>query len=228
MQTWITQCQVLYWRIFIRKVKVCTNGTRVIVHESVYDEFVLRVTRRTELLVIGDSADMETQLGALISEKHMNKVLGYIDAAKTAGARLVCGGDRVVSDVLAKGFFVKPTVFADCTDDMLNVIDEIFGLVMSILSFSDEEEVVTRASSTKFVIASGIFTLTFPRAHRVIAKLQAGICWINTWGASPVEMPVGGFKQSGIGCENGIETLNYFTQVKSVYVELGDVGCLYE
>lgn len=110
---------------------------------------------------------------------------------------------------------------------MPNVKEEIFGPVMSILRFSDEEEVIRRANDTEYGLAAGVFSTNFSRAHRVIARLQAGICWINTWGASPAEMPVGGYKQSGIGRENGIETLNHYTQVKSVYVELGDVECPY-
>ena len=212
---------------FFSQGEVCTNGTRVFVHDSIYDEFVSRVAKRTESMIIGDPANIETQVGALISKQHMDKVLGYIDAAKAAGARLVCGGERVTDQGLENGNFVKPTVFADCTDDMPNVIDEIFGPVMSILRFSDEAEVIDRANNTEFGLAAGVFTMNFSRAHRMIAELQAGICWINTWGASPAEMPVGGYKQSGIGRENGIETLNNYTQVKSVFIELGDVDCPY-
>ncbi|BBB30268.1 betaine-aldehyde dehydrogenase [Neptunomonas japonica] len=212
---------------FYTQGEVCTNGTRVFVHDSIYDEFVSKVVERTERMIIGDPTDLNTQVGALISEEHMHKVLGCIDAAKVAGARLACGGERVVEGDLAKGYFVKPTVFADCTDDMPNVKDEIFGPVMSILRFSDEDEVIRRANDTEYGLAGGVFSTSFARAHRVIARLQAGICWINTWGASPAEMPVGGYKQSGIGRENGIETLNHYTQIKSVYVELGDVDCPY-
>ncbi len=213
---------------FYTQGEVCTNGTRVFVQDSIYDAFVSKVVERIERMIIGDPTDLNTQVGALISEEHMHKVLGFIDAAKAAGARLVCGGERVVEGGLAKGYFVKPTVFADCTDDMPNVKEEIFGPVMSILRFSDEEEVIRRANDTEYGLAAGVFSTNFARAHRVIARLQAGICWINTWGASPAEMPVGGYKQSGIGRENGIETLNHYTQIKSVYVELGDVDCPYK
>ncbi|MBN0987850.1 betaine-aldehyde dehydrogenase [Amphritea pacifica] len=213
---------------FYTQGEVCTNGTRVFVHDSIYDEFVSKVAERTERMIIGDPTDLNTQVGALISAKHMEKVLGFIDAAKKAGARLVCGGERAVENGLDKGCFVKPTVFADCTDEMPNVQEEIFGPVMSILRFSDEEEVIQRANTTEYGLAAGVFSTNFSRAHRVIARLQAGICWINTWGASPAEMPVGGYKQSGIGRENGIETLNHYTQIKSVFVELGDIECPYQ
>ncbi|WP_370278341.1 betaine-aldehyde dehydrogenase [Pontibacterium sp.] len=212
---------------FYTQGEVCTNGTRVFVHDSVYDEFVAQVKERTNRLIIGDPSDLNTQIGALISSKHMDKVLGYIEAAKKAGARLVSGGERATENGLDKGNFVKPTVFADCTDDMPNVKDEIFGPVMSILRFSDEEEVIRRANDTEYGLAAGLFTTDFSRAHRVIARMEAGICWINAWGSSPAEMPVGGYKQSGIGRENGVETLKHYTQTKSVYIELGDLECPY-
>ncbi|EPJ43092.1 MAG: betaine aldehyde dehydrogenase [Osedax symbiont Rs2] len=212
---------------FYTQGEVCTNGTRVFVHSSIYDEFVDKIKARTQKMIVGDPTDANTQVGALISKAHMHKVLGYIDAAKAAGARLVCGGEQVITEGLDKGNFVRPTVFADCTDTMPNVTDEIFGPVMSILKFDTEEEVLARANNTEFGLAAGIFTQDFSRAHRVIAKLQAGICWINTWGSSPAQMPVGGYKQSGIGRENGLATLNAYSQVKSVYIELGDVECPY-
>ncbi|MFT6914633.1 MAG: betaine-aldehyde dehydrogenase [Motiliproteus sp.] len=213
---------------FYTQGEICTNGTRVFVHDSLYDEFIARVAARTQRMIIGDPTDLNTQVGALISKPHMELVLGYIEAAKAAGARLVCGGERATIKGLENGNFVKPTIFADCTDEMPNVTDEIFGPVMSILRFSDEAEVIRRANNTDYGLAAGLFSTNFARAHRVINKLQAGICWINTWGASPAEMPVGGYKQSGIGRENGMETLNHYTQIKSVFVELGDVDCPYQ
>ncbi len=208
---------------FYTQGEVCTNGTRVFVHDSIYEEFLTELKQRTEQMIIGDPTQPETQVGALISKQHMQKVLGYIQAAKDAGARVVCGGEQATENGLDKGAFVKPTVFADCTDDMPNVTDEIFGPVMSVLKFSDEEEVIQRANNTRYGLAAGVFTKDISRAHRVINRLQAGICWINTWGASPAEMPVGGYKESGIGRENGVETLKHYTQVKSVLVELGEL-----
>ena len=212
---------------FYTQGEVCTHGTRVFVHESIYDAFLEQLAERTAKLVIGNPQDPETQIGALISEEHLHKVLGFIEAGKNAGAQLVCGGQRVTENGLDKGYFVAPTVFADCSDDMPQVREEIFGPVMSVLKFSSEEEVIRRANDTDYGLAAGLFTRDFSRAHRVIAKLQAGICWINTWGASPAEMPVGGYKQSGVGRENGIETLAHYTQTKSVFVELGDVESPY-
>ncbi|MDO6682446.1 MULTISPECIES: betaine-aldehyde dehydrogenase [unclassified Oceanobacter] len=212
---------------FYTQGEVCTNGTRVFVHDAIYDAFLSQLQERTARLTMGDPSDPATQVGALISIDHMHKVLGYIDAAKEAGARLVIGGERAMTGDCAKGAFVQPTVFADCHDDMPNVKDEIFGPVMSVLRFSDEAEVIRRANATDFGLAAGVFTRDFSRAHRVIAAMEAGICWINSWGASPAEMPVGGYKLSGIGRENGVETLNHYTQTKSVFIELGDVESPY-
>ncbi|MGV2988173.1 betaine-aldehyde dehydrogenase [Vibrio sp. E150_011] len=213
---------------FYTQGEVCTNGTRVFVHDSIYDAFIEQLTRRTSKLVVGDPSDMSTQVGALISADHLEKVMGFIEAGKASGARLICGGQREVNNGLDKGYFVQPTIFADCTDEMPQVKDEIFGPVMSVLRFSDEDEVIRRANDTQYGLAAGLFTQNLSRAHRVIAQIEAGICWVNTWGGSPAEMPVGGYKQSGIGRENGLETLNHYTQNKSVMIELGDLECPYE
>lgn len=208
---------------FYTQGEVCTNGTRVFVHENLYDAFCQELKRRTEAMIIGDPLNPDTQVGALISERHLNKVLGYIESAQSDGATLLCGGERATGNGLDKGFFVKPTVFVDCHENMSIVCDEIFGPVMSVMTFSDEASVIRAANQTELGLAAGVFTRDISRAHRVITQLEAGICWINTWGASPAEMPVGGYKQSGIGRENGIQTLYAYTQTKSVYVQLDEL-----
>lgn len=212
---------------FYTQGEVCTNGTRVFVHEDMLEAFNAELKQRTEAMIIGDPMDMNTQVGSLINQGHMEKVLGYIKAAQDAGATLLCGGERYTDNGCENGAFVKPTVFTDCTDDMPQVREEIFGPVMSVLSFKDEDEAIRRANDTKYGLAAGVFTKDVSRAHRVIKQLEAGICWINTWGASPAEMPVGGYKESGIGRENGIETLHAYTQVKSVLVSLTDIPSPY-
>lgn len=166
--------------------------------------------------------NMETQIGALISKQHLSKVLEAIESAKQSGATLLTGGYQVTDNGLDKGNFVAPTVFTNCQDDMSHVRGEIFGPVMSVLKFSDEDQVISRANNTDYGLAAGVFTQNLSRAHRVIHQLEAGICWVNTWGDSPAEMPVGGYKHSGIGRENGPETLRHYTQTKSVLIELGD------
>lgn len=212
---------------FYTQGEVCTNGTRVFVHESLYDEFISQLKVRTEKLIIGDPMDMETQVGALISKAHLAKVLEAIEQAKQSGATLLTGGYQVTDKGLENGNFVVPTVFVNCEDDMPHVQQEIFGPVMSVLKFTDEDEVIRRANDTKYGLAAGIFTQNLSRAHRVIHQMQAGICWVNTWGDSPAEMPVGGYKHSGIGRENGPETLLHYTQTKSILIELGDFASPY-
>lgn len=206
---------------FYTQGEVCTHGTRVFVHQSIYDDFVAQLKTRTEKLVVGDPMDLETQIGALISKEHLSKVLSAIDIAKASGATLLTGGYQVTENGLENGNFVVPTVFVDCDDSMSHVQNEIFGPVMSVLKFSDEDEVIARANDTDYGLAAGLFTQDLSRAHRVIHQMQAGICWVNTWGDSPAEMPVGGYKHSGIGRENGPETLRSYTQTKSVLIELG-------
>jgi betaine-aldehyde dehydrogenase len=137
------------------------------------------------------------------------------------------GGDRATEGELGKGSYVLPTVFSDCTDQMAIVQEEIFGPVMSILSYETEEEVIRRANDTTFGLAAGVVTQDISRAHRIIHQIEAGICWINTWGESPAEMPVGGYKQSGVGRENGLTTLGHYTRIKSIQVELGDYQSIF-
>ena len=176
---------------------------------------------------IGDPMHPDTQVGALISRQHMEKVLGYIARGRAEGARLLVGGTRVTDGDLANGAFVAPAVFDACRDDMSIVREEIFGPVMSVLEFEHEDEVVERANATDFGLSAGVFTNDLTRAHRVIARLQAGTCWINHYNVTPVELPFGGYKQSGLGRENGKAALEHYTQLKSVYVAMGDVDSPY-
>ncbi len=212
---------------FYTQGEVCTNGTRVFVERPLVAAFLDRVVERTRRLRIGDPMAPETEIGALISAAHRDRVLSYIEAGKRGGARLLCGGGRPADPALAGGFFVEPTIFADCTDEMAIVREEIFGPVMAVLAFDSEAEVVRRANDTSFGLAAGVFTRDLARAHRVVAALEAGVCWINNYNVTPIEIPFGGNKQSGIGRENGLAAIEHYTQLKSVYVELGDVACPY-
>ena len=207
--------------------EVCSNGTRVFVHRNIKAAFLERLKQRAGAMRIGDPLDPHTQVGALISQEHMEKVLRFIARGKAEGARIVVGGQRVTTGDLANGFFVAPTVFDGCHDDMVIVRDEIFGPVMSILEFEDEAEVIARANATEFGLAAGVFTSDLTRAHRVIARLQAGTCWINHYNITPVELPFGGVKMSGLGRENGRAAIEHYSQLKSVYVALGDVDAPY-
>jgi betaine-aldehyde dehydrogenase len=207
--------------------EVCSNGTRVFVHKAIHDKFVEALRARVAAMRIGDPLNPATQVGALISAEHMEKVLGYIARGRAQGARLLCGGARVASGALARGFFVAPTVFDGCHDDMDIVRQEIFGPVMAVLQFSDEAEVIARANDSEFGLAAAVFTRDLARAHRVIAQLQAGTCWINHYNITPIELPFGGVKLSGLGRENGRAALEHYTQLKSVYVALRDIDAPY-
>jgi betaine-aldehyde dehydrogenase len=207
--------------------EVCSNGTRVFVHRSIKDAFIERLRARVGAMRVGDPLDPATQVGALISEAHMEKVLGYIAHGRNEGARLIAGGNRVTTGDLANGFFVAPTVFDGCHDDMRIVREEIFGPVMTVLDFETEEEVIARANDTEFGLAAGVFTRDLTRGHRVIARLEAGTCWINHYNVTPIELPFGGFKRSGLGRENGRAALEHYTQLKSVYVAMRDVESPY-
>ncbi len=212
---------------FYTQGEVCTNCTRVFVQRGLADRFLARLQERTALLRVGNPMDPATEVGALISAAHTTKVMDYIASGVAEGARLVHGGARVQVPGLDGGNFVAPTILAECRDDMRVVREEIFGPVLSMLVFDDEDEVVRRANASRFGLAAGVFTRDLTRAHRVAAKLKAGICWINNYNVTPIEMPFGGVGESGIGSENSMAALDHYTQLKTVYVELGEVACGY-
>ncbi|RMW00950.1 betaine-aldehyde dehydrogenase [Pseudomonas caricapapayae] len=206
---------------FYSSGQVCTNGTRVFIPAGMKEAFEEKIVERVSRIRVGDPQDEETNFGPMVSFQHMESVLEYIAKGKVEGAHLLCGGERLDTGKLAKGAYVAPTVFTDCRDDMTIVREEIFGPVMSILTYQNEEEVIRRANDTEYGLAAGVVTENLATAHRVIHQLEAGICWINSWGESPAQMPVGGYKQSGVGRENGIVSLAQYTRLKSVQVELG-------
>lgn len=212
---------------FFTQGEVCSNGTRVFVEEDIYDNFLEQLLPRVEAIRLGNPMDPRTHMGALISAQHLEKVRYYVDYGKKEGAKLLTGGERPdfhgADSALSKGFFLKPAVFGDCADHMKIVNEEIFGPVMTVLPFHDEEEAIRRANASDFGLAAGVFTRDLARGHRVVARLDAGTCWINTYNVTPVEIPFGGVKHSGLGRENGLEALEHYTRVKSVYVEMGEL-----
>ena len=207
---------------FFSSGQVCTNGTRVFIPQRLKAAFEQAVVERVKRIRMGDPQHTDTNFGPLVSFPHMEKVLSYIESGKQQGAKVLIGGERATTGLLAQGAYVQPTVFTDCHDDMKIVQEEIFGPVMSILTYDTIEEAIQRANNTNFGLAAGVVTQNISQAHQIIHQLEAGICWINTWGESPAEMPVGGYKESGVGRENGISTLNHYTRTKSIQVELGD------
>lgn len=207
--------------------EVCSNGTRVFVHRAVMKPFLQKLKARTEAMIVGDPLDPATQVGALISAAHLEKVLGYVARGQAEGAKLLTGGERVSHGPLAKGNFMRPAVFTGCQDAMEIVREEIFGPVMAVLEFDSEDEVVARANATEFGLSAGVFTNDLTRAHRVVAALEAGTCWINTYNITPIELPFGGVKLSGLGRENGLVAIEHFTQLKSTYVAMEPIDAPY-
>jgi betaine-aldehyde dehydrogenase len=207
--------------------QICTNGTRVFVHRSIHDQLVARLAERVAQIRIGDPMDPANNMGPLVSAAQRDKVQGFIRAGQAEGATLVCGGGTPKVAGMEGGFWIEPTVFTNVRGDMTIAREEIFGPVASILIFDDEDEVIGRANDTSFGLASAVFTDNLARAHRVAARLQVGRAWINCYNVSPVEVPFGGVKDSGIGRECAMAALDHFTQIKSIVVETGPVACVF-
>ena len=199
--------------------QVCSNGTRVFVHERVRDQFAEKLVARTEAMVIGDPFDMSSQMGPLVSKEHFKKVSAYYEAAPSQGECLYDGGFPKIQG-FEGGNWVGPAIYAPKDDNQPIAREEIFGPLLSLFTFSDEDEVITRANDTVFGLAAGVYTNDLSRGHRMMSRLKAGSCWINTFNVTPVEMPFGGHKQSGLGMENGKWALDGYSQVKSVHVAM--------
>ncbi len=203
--------------------QVCSNGTRVFVQRGVYDDFLEGVAERVAALKVGDPFDPETVIGPLVSAEHHDKVMRYMKLALDSGARHVVGGEVPDDPALAGGNYVTPAVFADCTDDMVFVTDEVFGPLMAVLVFDDEAEVIERANATPYGLSGGVFSTDIGRANRVANALEAGSVWINDYNYLPPSLPFGGYKHSGLGRENGYQAIEHYTQVKTIYTNLGPV-----
>ncbi|MEM8536301.1 MAG: betaine-aldehyde dehydrogenase [Pseudomonadota bacterium] len=197
--------------------QVCSNGTRVFVQSGIKAAFLDHLTERLKGVVMGDPLDPNTNFGPMVSERQLQIVMGYISKGVEEGARLVCGGQRGQGP----GCWIEPTVFADVTDDMTIAREEIFGPVLSVLDFVDEDDAIARANNTEFGLSAGVYTGDLTRAHRVISRLEAGTCFINSYNDASVEVPFGGVKASGVGRENSKEAIQHYSQVKSVYVRMG-------
>ena len=208
---------------FFSTGQVCTNGTRVFVHKDMIPAFEALLLDKMRCIRLGDPMDPATNFGPLVSEVHYKKVIDYIQhGMNTDRAKLLYGGIEKpnVPSTMRNGYWVQPTVFTECRDDMRMVKEEIFGPVLAILSYSTVEEAITRANATPFGLAAGVFTNDLSLGHKTINRLQAGITWINTWGESPAEMSVGGWKQSGVGVENGRKGLEAWVRTKSTLVDM--------
>ena len=204
---------------FYSSGQVCSNGTRVFVQKGIKDAFLTRLAERLKSVKIGDPQDPKVNFGPMVSAKQRDIVLGYIKKGVAEGARLISGGNSIEGT----GYFIEPTVFADVTDNMSIAREEIFGPVMSVFDFDTEAEALVRANDTIYGLAAGVFTADLTRAHRMVAGFEAGTCYINTYNLAPVEAPFGGSKQSGVGRENSKAAIEHYSQIKGVYVAMGDV-----
>lgn len=206
---------------FTNQGQICLCGSRVLVERSIYEAFRDRLVERVRTMRVGDPQEPTTDLGAAVSREHMDKVLGYIGLARDEGGHVLCGGHQVVLDGdLHGGWYVAPTVIEGLQDGCRTDQEEIFGPVISIAPFDNEEEAVARANGTPYGLAAVIWTRDVKRAHRVARAVQAGIVWVNCWMVRDLRTPFGGVKQSGVGREGGVEALRFFTEAKNVCFKL--------
>jgi aminomuconate-semialdehyde/2-hydroxymuconate-6-semialdehyde dehydrogenase len=206
---------------FSNQGEICLCGSRILVERSLYERFVTEFVKRTKELIVGDPLDDKTRIGALVSEAHMKKVLSYIELAKQEGGKILCGGEQIkMNGRCADGYFVSPTVITDLDQNCRTNQEEIFGPVVTIMPFDNDEEAIAFANSTAYGLSATIWTENLKRAHRVAHQLKSGIVWINCWLLRDLRTPFGGMKQSGVGREGGWEAMKFFTEAKNVCVKI--------
>ena len=205
-----------YFGLFFNQGQCCCAGSRLFVEEKVHDDFVQRMVKKARSRQVGDPFDPGTEQGPQVSQEQMDRILGFIEAGKKEGAKLLCGGNRIGK----RGYFIEPTVFDEVTDGMCIARDEIFGPVMNILTFKDMNEVIRRGNETSYGLAAAVWTRDISRAHRLAHELKAGTVWVNCYDVFDAAAPFGGFKMSGHGRELGEYALQLYTETKTVYVNL--------
>ncbi len=205
--------------IFLNQGQVCAAGSRLFVHPAIHKEVVDAIVEEAKGIVLGHGLAPDTQMGPLVSDVQLGRVAGLVDSGREQGATVVCGGQRPGGD-LAGGYFMQPTVFTDVKDDMRIAREEIFGPVLSVFSFEEEDEVVARANASRYGLVAALWTNDLKRAHRVAANLEAGTVWVNAYNILDPTTPFGGYKDSGIGRDLGLEAMHSYTQTKSVWVNL--------
>jgi acyl-CoA reductase-like NAD-dependent aldehyde dehydrogenase len=213
-----TASEVALWAIFANSGQNCVAGSRLFVHSSAYNDVVGYLSRRARELRVGPGMEEGTEIGPLISQQQLDRVLDYIRSG-SASSHLVAGGHRA-GGRLENGYFLEPTIFSHVEDDYPIATDEIFGPVLSVLQFETEDEVIARANAIRFGLAAGVWTKALGRAHRIAARLKAGVVWVNTYDWFDPAVPFGGSGQSGIGRELGTQVMDMYTELKSVWVKL--------
>jgi len=205
--------------IFYGKGEVCNAGSRLFIESRVRDEFTEKLVARAKKMQPADPLDPKTRMGAIVSREQMQTVLGYIESGKKEGAKLIVGGNRVSLNG-SKGFFIDPTIFGDVKNDMTIAREEIFGPVLSMISFDDVEQAVKQANQNPYGLAAAVWTRDIKKAHQICRQLRAGTVWINTYGLMDAALPFGGYKQSGFGRELGAHAVEHYTELKTVWLNM--------
>ena len=206
--------------IFAAAGQTCIAGSRLLVQRSIYDELIERVAARARTIKLGNPLDPTTEMGPVAFREQLDQIASYVEIGRSEGARLVCGGRVPDSDELRTGLFFEPTVFADVANSSRLAQEEIFGPVLAVIPFEDDADAVRIANETSYGLGSAVWTQNVRRAHRVAHRLEAGTVWINSYRVLSYNVPFGGFGQSGMGRENGIEGLMEYTRTKAIWVEL--------
>jgi acyl-CoA reductase-like NAD-dependent aldehyde dehydrogenase len=207
--------------IFAATGQTCIAGSRLLVQESIHDQFLAKLLTLARTARMGDPMSMETQVGPVTTQPQFQKVLGYIDIAKKEGAELLMGGGPAKRPECGNGWFVEPTVFGGVKNSMRIAQEEVFGPVLSVIKFRDEEEAIAIANDVRFGLGSGVWTNDIGRAHRMAERIEAGTVWVNCYRAVSFMSPFGGYKDSGFGRENGADAIREYLQVKSVWINTG-------
>lgn len=205
---------------FSNQGEICLCGSRIFIENSIYEKFRDAFVARVKALKVGDPNDDDSNLGAIVSLEHKNKILSYVQLAKEEGGKVLCGGNEVkLSGKCKNGYFIEPTVIEGLHYQCRTQQEEIFGPVVTLTSFENEEEALYMANSVKYGLSATIWTNDLKRAHRVAEKIEAGIVWINSWLVRDLRTPFGGVKASGVGREGGWEAMRFFTEPKNVFIK---------
>lgn len=203
------------WGVYMNAGQACESGTRLLVHEDVYDELLEKLVARSAEVVVGNPADPATGVGPMSTQTHFHKVMGYIESGVAEGARLACGGNPTDVPGCEGGFFVEPTILADVSNSMKVAREEIFGPVLSVIKFSSLEEAIEIANDTEYGLSAGVWTTDLVQAQQIARELRAGSVWINDWHMMRTDAPFGGYKQSGYGREMG-GSIDSYVETKAV------------